>query len=135
MAIRYMVDSDTLSFVMKGRDAPLREKFSKRIHELAISSVVFAEIAYGLNKRELPRYRAIFDTLSEIVEVLPWTRECALEYAKIRGDLERAGTPIGVLDMMIAAAAKTEKAVLVTNNTAHFKRVSGLKLENWTTRA
>ena len=131
MALRYMIDSDTLSYVMKGRDLGLRERFSKMLQQVSISSVVFAEIAYGLNKTSSVRYQAVFDALLEIVPVEPWSRSCAEEYARIRGDLERAGTPIGVLDMMIAAAAKVAGATLVTNNTAHFSRVRGLKIENW----
>ena len=116
---------------MKGRDLALRERFSKKLHQVSISSVVFAEIAYGLNKKASARYQAVFDTLLEIVPFEPWSRPCSEEYARIRGDLERAGTPIGVLDMMIAAAAKVAGATLVTNNTAHFSRVKGLKIENW----
>ena len=131
MALRYMIDSDTLSYVMKGRDLGVRERFSKMLRQVSISSVVFAEIAYGLNKTSSVRYQAVFDALLEIVPVEPWSRSCAEEYARIRGDLERAGTPIGVLDMMIAAAAKVAGATLVTNNTAHFSRVRGLKIENW----
>ena len=131
MALRYMIDSDTLSYVMKGRDLGLRKRFSEMLRQVSISSVVFAEIAYGLNKRSSARYQAVFDALLEIVPVEPWSRSCAEEYARIRGDLERAGTPIGVLDMMIAAAAKVAGATLVTNNTAHFSRVRGLKIENW----
>lgn len=131
MAVRYMIDSDTLSYVMKGRDLQLRERFSKKLRQMSISSVVFAEIAYGLNKKASRRYQAVLDTLLEIVPVESWSRHCAEEYAKIRGDLEREGTPIGVLDMMIAAAAKVAGATLVTNNTAHFSRVKGLKTENW----
>ena len=131
MALRYMIDSDTLSYVMKGRDQGLRKRFSKMLRQVSISSVVLAEIAYGLNKKSSARYQAVFDALLEIVPVEPWSRSCAEEYARIRGDLERAGTPIGVLDMMIAAAAKVAGATLVTNNTAHFSRVRGLKIENW----
>lgn len=131
MAIRFMVDSDTLNYVMKGRDTRLREKFSKHIDELSISSVTYAEIAYGLNKRNSGKYQAVFDMLTEVVQVSPWTRECADEYAMIRADLERAGTPIGAMDMMIAATAKSAGVTLITNNTAHFGRVSGLKLDNW----
>ena len=131
MAVRYMIASDTLSYVMKGRDPALRERFSKKLRQMSISSVVFAEIAYGLNKKAFVRYQAVFDTLLEIISVEPWSRPCAEEYARIRGELERAGTPIGVLDMMIAAAAKVAGATLVTNNTAHFSRVRGLKIENW----
>jgi tRNA(fMet)-specific endonuclease VapC len=66
------------------------------------------------------------------VHTLAWDEVAADQFGEVRADLERAGTPIGSMDTMIAAHAKAIKAVLVTNNMKHFRRVKGLAIENWT---
>ena len=68
------------------------------------------------------------------IDILDFDVYAAEEYGKIRADLERKGTPIGPLDMLIAAHAKAEKLIIVTNNTREFLRVDGLEVEDWTIR-
>jgi tRNA(fMet)-specific endonuclease VapC len=63
--------------------------------------------------------------------VMPWSARAADEYSRLRTFLERQGTPIGAMDLMIAAHALAENAVLVTNNLREFRRVPNLRLENW----
>lgn len=64
-------------------------------------------------------------------ELFQFDYNCAIEYGKIRSDLEKKGTPIGALDMLIAAHAKSLSHILVTNNEKEFTRIVGLKIENW----
>ena len=66
-----------------------------------------------------------------ILDVIPFEDKAAVEYGKIRAFLERQGTPIGPLDMLIAGHAKAESLILVTNNVREFARVPGLEVENW----
>lgn len=87
---------------------------------------------YGIGKNSRPAQNK--EALNQFLlplDILDFNASAALEYGKIRSSLEKEGTPIGSLDMLIAAHAKSVGAVLVTNNTREFKRVSDLKIENW----
>lgn len=94
--------------------------------------VFLSELEYGASKSASPdRNRAAIMQLLFVLEVIPFGDHAAMEYGKIRAYLERQGTPIDPLDMLIAGHAKAEDLVLVTNNTKEFNRVPGLKVENW----
>ena len=80
------------------------------------------------NNRRLTQKGNLF---SDLIPCIDWTQNTAKVYAGLRTELEAQGTPIGSMDMMIAASALAEDATLVTNNMAHFSKVRGLKLENW----
>lgn len=94
--------------------------------DICISSVTYAELVHGVEKNGL----ALVLLLANI-EILNFDANAAESYGKIRADLEKQGTPIGPLDMMIAGHAKSLNYTVVTNNTKEFNRVSGLKSENW----
>ena len=82
-----------------------------------------------------PRPRPLASTVADFLRrltVLDWSRAAAEHYADMRANLEAAGSPIGNMDLMIAAHARSAGAVLVTNNEKHFRRIDGLKVENWT---
>jgi tRNA(fMet)-specific endonuclease VapC len=89
-------------------------------------------LVYGANKSAFPErnLQALKQFLIHF-KLFNFDYNCAIEYGKIRSDLERKGTPIGPLDMLIAANAKSLGHILVTNNEHEFSRVAGLKLENW----
>jgi tRNA(fMet)-specific endonuclease VapC len=133
-----MLDTDTASFIIKAR-APVIEARLQAIppDQLCISAITRAEMMYGL--RRLPpghRLHAGVHQFFNIVPVLAWGADAAGHYASIRHHLTSNGTPIGDPDMMIAAHALAIGAVLVTNNTKHFERISNhtpLVLENWLT--
>lgn len=87
---------------------------------------------YGIGKSTKPnKNQEALDQFLLPLEILDFNALAAIEYGRIRSTLEQEGTPIGSLDMLIAAHAKSVGAVLVTNNTKEFNRVKGLKLENW----
>lgn len=87
---------------------------------------------YGADKSSKPvQNQEALEQFLLPLEILDFDALAAVEYGKIRSDLERKGTPIGSLDMLIAAHAKSINAVVVTNNTKEFSRVSGLNIENW----
>jgi tRNA(fMet)-specific endonuclease VapC len=100
---------------------------------LAISSIVLLELRYGAAKSARPKRNAqrIIDFLSGPIEVLPFAPADAEEAGDIRAELERAGTPIGPYDVLIAAQARRRDALLVTANEREFARVPRLKLEDW----
>jgi tRNA(fMet)-specific endonuclease VapC len=127
-----MLDTNICIYVLKNYPPGLLDRFNALASQLCMSSITFGELHYGAEKssRRLQNLRAI-EQFSARLELLPFSAEAALHYGQIRAELERAGTPIGVHDMQIAAHARSEGLVVVTNNRREFDRVSGLVVENW----
>lgn len=130
----HMLDTDTASYIIKGRSPAVGAKLRTISPSMVCISVMTrAELLYGL-KRLPPEHRlhlAVRQFL-KIVRVLPWDSEAAGWYADIRHQLISSGKPIGEIDMMIAAHSLAAGAVLVTNNQKHFKRIRApLTLVNW----
>jgi tRNA(fMet)-specific endonuclease VapC len=132
MAVRYLLDTNTVSYVIKGNIPRVRERLLKvPIAEVGISVVTEAELRFGVARRpEAANLKVAVEEFLLRVEVLPWTSEAAKHYAKARAEMERKGVPVGNLDMMIAAQALAADAVLVTSDRV-FQRVKGLKTEEW----
>jgi len=130
----HMLDTDTASYIIKGRPAGVETKLAALEPSLVCVSVITrAELLYGL-KRLPPAHRLHIGVrrFLRIVRVLSWDAEAADFYADIRHELASTGQIIGELDMMIAAHSLAAAAVLVTNNTRHFERIPApLILQNW----
>ena len=130
----HMLDTDTASYIIKGRPAGVETKLAALEPSLVCVSVITrAELLYGL-KRLPPAHRLHIGVrrFLRIVRVLSWDAEAADFYADIRHELVSTGQVIGELDMMIAAHSLAAAAVLVTNNTRHFERIPApLILQNW----
>ena len=132
--VLYMLDTDTASYVIRGRAPGIEAKvMAIAAEQLCVSAVTCAELMYGLKRVAAGhRLHAGVRQFLNIVTVLAWGREAAEHYAEIRHRLTLDGLPIGDADMMIAAHALAMEAVLVTNNVRHFGRVAGgLVVENW----
>src|ERR1700680_3548157 len=130
MLARYLLDTNMASYVIKGNLPRVRERLLKvPMAEVGISVVTEAELRFGVaQKPEAVRLKAAVEEFLLRVEVLPWESDAAQHYANVRAALERAGEPMGNLDMMIAAQALAAHAVLVTHDRV-FRRVKGLKTE------
>lgn len=127
----YMLDTDTCSYVLKTKSERLGHKFESAIGEISVSEIVLAELRFGADNhrtRMLEIHELIDDFIARL-EVVPWA--ASISYGKIRANLQRAGTPIGNLDTLIAAHAIELDRILVSNNLKHFKKVPQLKVENW----
>ena len=130
---RYMLDTDISSYIIRNRPQSVRERFSKlESDQLCISAITEAELAYGVKAAgaRIALRLGVEDFVRRIT-VLEWGGAAVAHYADIRAKLEAAGTPIGNMDLMIAAHARSVGAVVVTNNEKHFGRVGGLTVENW----
>ena len=130
----YLLDTDTASFIIKGRSSVVQERLSLiDPSSICISAVTRAELMYGL--KALPpehRIHLAVRKFFQIVSILPWDSDAADYYAEIKHQILTSGQPIGEMDMMIAAHSLSACAVLVTNNTRHFSRIRlPLALENW----
>ncbi len=128
---QYILDTDISSYLIRGDHETVTKKFSELYDSCAISSITAAELQYGARKRNNKQLTQKVKAFCNLVEIIPWDEDAAKAYAKLRVELETSGTPIGNMDMLIAASALARKAVLVTNNTEHFSRVKDLKLGNW----
>jgi len=131
--LKYMLDTDISIYVIKNRPASARTRFQQHQGQLCVSSVTVMELMYGAEKSTQPErnFRDIEGFIGRL-EVLNYDPKAAFHTAQIRAELEKAGTPIGAYDQMIAGHARSCGLVIVTNNTREFQRVSGIRIENWT---
>ena len=130
---RYMLDTDMCSHIIKEHPESMRQRFQTlAMEQLCISIVTYAELIYGVERSSSKRVnRPIIEDFARHLDIMDWDTKAADQYGVIRTELEAAGTPIGAMDMMIAAHTKSIRAVLVTNNQKHFTKIKGLKIENW----
>jgi tRNA(fMet)-specific endonuclease VapC len=132
VTVRYLLDSDICIFVMKRRSPSLLRRLDQRAVSSAISVVAYGELAFGVavsvRRDEAAAHLA---ALLETLQVLPLPLEAARCYGEVRTELQRAGRPIGSNDLWIAAHALADNLTLVTNNEREFRRVPGLRVENW----
>lgn len=128
----YMLDTDTFSYLVK-EFLPVQQAALKiDPNRIKISVVTQAEVWFGMQMRAQGAHKqARIRELLEGFEVLPLDTEVAATYATIRAKLQKTGSLIGPNDLWIAAHALSKQMTLVANNTREFKRVPGLKLENW----
>lgn len=128
----YMLDTNTASYVIKGNIPRVRQRLIKiPMAQLSISAVTEAELRFGVVREpEATRLATAVDEFLLRVNSLPWGSGAARRYAEVRTALERRGTPMGNLDMMIAAHALAAEATLVTSDRV-FRRVKHLEIENW----
>ena len=131
--MRYMLDTNICIYSIKHKPEQVFLRLQE--HEpadICISSVTYAELVHGVEKSQaIEKNRLALALLLSNIEILNFDVNVAESYGKIRADLEKQGTPIGPLDMMIAGHAKSLNYTVVTNNTKEFNRVPGLKIENW----
>lgn len=128
---RFMLDTDTISFVLRGQGEAAARLTALAPSEVCLSAISLSELRFGADKRRSKRLHGLIDTFTETVEVLPFDAVAAAIFGRLCAGLEAKGTPIGTLDTLIAAHALSLNLTLVTNNTKHFKQVRGLKTQNW----
>lgn len=133
MALRYVLDTNTASYALRGNVPGVRQRLLQEpAHEVGMSVITEAELRFGAARLpDVARLRILVREFLATYTALPWTSDAAIQYANLRHTVERAGTPIGPLDLMIASHALALGVVLVSHDRV-FKRVPGLKLEDWT---
>jgi tRNA(fMet)-specific endonuclease VapC len=131
--MRYILDTNICIYIIKHKPPRVFEKFSNLIPgSVGISIITFSELHYGVRKSMFPEKNQL--ALNQFLiplEIFEFNLDAGIEYGKIRASLEKAGTPIGPLDTLIAAHAKSLNLILVTNNEKEFQRVDGLEISNW----
>jgi len=131
--VHCMLDTNICIYLIKKKPRSVLEKLAQhKISEVGISAMTVAELEYGVSKSALPdKNRDALDEFLAPFEIVPFDDRAAQEYGRIRAHLERKGTLIGSMDMLIAAHAQSLGVMLVTNNAKEFKRVPHLQVENW----
>lgn len=128
-----MLDTNICIYTIKQKPEEVLNRFKQEIPKgLCISAITLAELKHGVEKSAKPERNEIaLAQLLAALTVIPFDDLAAVEYGKICAHLQKQGTPIGTMDMLIAASAVASGLTLVTNNTREFERVPNLSLENW----
>lgn len=128
---QYMLDTDTVSFALRGYGRVAERLLEHRPSELCISSITLAELRFGAEVRRSRKLHRLIATFVDAVGVVSFDQAAADRFATVGALLARRGEPIGTFDALMAAHALSLGLTFVTNNTQHFGRVPGLRLENW----
>ena len=129
----YMLDTNICIYAIKHKSEKVFQKLQEvEPEDVCVSSVTYAELVHGVEKSAaVEKNRLALSLLLANIDILDFDVNAADHYGKIRADLEKKGTPIGTLDMMIAGHARSLGLTVVTNNVKEFSRVDNLKIENW----
>lgn len=132
----FMLDTNMCIYVINKRDPALREQFVEHADSLCVSSISYAELAYGaVHSRRVKHNERELAAFVKDLDILPFGQESAAHYGDIRHTLTKKGALIGANDLLIAAHARSVDATLVTNNDREFRHVPKLHLDNWLKQA
>lgn len=132
--MKYLLDSSICVFLIRHSPGPLARRIARRpTRDFGVSQITVAELQFGVERSSQPAgNQEALDEFLLPLTILDFDSAAAIAYGKVRRDLEKAGTPIGALDTLIAAHALSRNLTLLTHNLKEFKRVPGLKVEDWT---
>ena len=132
--MKYMLDTNICIYIIKNKtETVIKNLLSHVPEEMCVSAITYAELMHGVEKSmAVEKNRIALSLFLSPLTVLEFHALAAEEYGNIRAELERKGTPIGPMDLLIAGHARSEGLVLVTNNTREFCRVEKLMMEDWT---
>jgi tRNA(fMet)-specific endonuclease VapC len=129
--VKYLLDTDSVSFALRGKGEVATRIKAQKPSDLCLSAITVAELRYGADRKGSRKLHALIDTFVTAIEVAPFDEAAAVEFGRIGSLLAERGTPIGEFDVLIAAHAVALRRTLVTNNIRHFSKVPALSLENW----
>ena len=131
--MKFMLDTNICIYIIKRKPLNVIDRFKQtKISQIGVSAITFSELSYGVSKSSKPvqNQMALAQFIAPL-EILPYGDDAAQYYGNLRTQLEKQGTTMGSLDMLIAAHALSTACTLVTNNTKEFSRIPNLKIENW----
>ena len=128
---RYLLDTDTVSYALRGEGQVAARLLDHQPSDLCISSITSAELNFGAEAKRSQKLRRAIRSFTKDVTVVPFDEACAERFGVVAAALATRGEPIGVYDTLVAAQALCLGLTVVTNNTRHFSRVPRLAVENW----
>lgn len=130
--IKYMLDTDTCIYTINRKPPHLKRLFNIHIGQMCISSVTWGELICGAEKSAaVERNLDQLQGFAARLDILHFGEREASQFGQVKAELELAGQTIGAYDTMIAGHARSAGLILITNNQREFKKVKGLRLENW----
>ena len=126
-----MFDTDMVSLLVRKNPLVIKNLIKHEDDEICISVITYAELCFGLKKKGSEKLYTDVSAILEKLSIIDFDSSQSELYGKIRLKLEKSGTPIGDMDMLIAAAALSAGAILVSHNRKHFSKIDGIKIEDW----
>jgi tRNA(fMet)-specific endonuclease VapC len=129
----HLLDTNTCIYFLNRTSERIISQFKRfSPSEIKLPSITVAELFYGAEKSKAQKKnRDIVARFVSTFEIIPFDERCCIIYARIRASLEKSGVPIGPMDLLIASISLANNFLLVTNNIKEFKRIKGLKTDNW----
>jgi tRNA(fMet)-specific endonuclease VapC len=131
VSLRYLLDTDTVSYALRGVGGVRERLLRQRPSEIAVSALAVAELRFGAERKKSKRLHRLIDAFCGGVTVLPFDEPAATRFGVVGAALAAKGRPIGQIDTLIAAQALAGSLTLVTHNLRHFSRVPGLRCVSW----
>jgi tRNA(fMet)-specific endonuclease VapC len=131
MSLRFMLDTDTVSFALRGEGEVGKRLLQQKPSAVCISSITLSELAFGAARRGSLKLSGLIEGFVASVQVLAFDGAAAWRFGELAANLAQVGSPIGDFDALIAAHALSCDLILVTNNLKHFGLIPGLHTENW----
>ena len=131
--MRYMLDTNICIYIIRKKPIKVLKKLRTfDLSDIVISAITHSELEYGVAKssRQKENRNALIKFLTTL-DIVPYDDKAAADYGQIRNHLEKKGAVVGAMDMLIGAHARSIPVTLVTNNVKEFKRIPGLRVENW----
>ena len=129
---RFLLDTNILSDLVRNPQGPVADRIADVGEAVVCTSIIVAaELRFGAAKKGSQRLTSQLESILSAIDIQPFEVPADAAYARIRAELEAAGAPIGGNDMLIAAQALAADYIVVTDNEREFRRISGLRVENW----
>ncbi len=125
-----VLDTDTISYYLRG-DENIKHKMLQHQYELGSTTVNYAELVFGLKKRDAKKYLPIVEQIFDNIQVYDFDKRSARTYASLKVDMQSRGVVVADMDLMIASIALVNGQKVITDNLKHFSKIVGLELESW----
>ena len=125
-----VLDTDTISYYLRGSQS-VKNKFLKHQYELASTTINYAELMYGLKKRDNKKYLPKVEMIFDNIKIYDFDKKSASIFSTLKSDMQTKGIVVADMDLMIASISLANGEKLISNNLKHFSKIENLELENW----
>ncbi len=125
-----VLDTDTISYYLRGSKS-VKDKFVQHQYELASTTINYAELMYGLKKRDNKKYLPKVEMIFDNIKIYDFDKKSAAVFSSLKADMQAKGIVVADMDLMIAGIALANGEKLISNNLKHFSKIENLKLESW----